>query len=79
MVHQQPAAAIVYKRREHVISLYVSPQDSVSRRAADSKPELENLHGYHVLHWSQANLNYWAASDLNAAELRDFADLIRQN
>jgi anti-sigma factor RsiW len=29
--------------------------------------------GYNVLHWTDAGMTYWAISDLNGAELRDFA------
>jgi anti-sigma factor RsiW len=72
VIHQQPAAAIVYRRRQHVIDLYVSP--SVS---ADSQMELRDLGGYHLLHWTQDNMSYWAVSDVASADLRTFADLIR--
>jgi len=72
VIHQQPAAAIVYRRRQHVIDLYVSPSTG-----ADSKIELHELGGYHLLHWTQNNMSYWAVSDVDAADLRTFADLIR--
>jgi anti-sigma factor RsiW len=38
VIHQQPAAAIVYRRRQHVIDLYVAPS-----AAPDSKTELRDL------------------------------------
>ncbi len=72
MIHQQPAAAIVYRRRQHVIDLYVSPS-----AGADSKTELWELGGYHLLHWMQDNMSYWAVSDVDPNDLRTFADLIR--
>jgi anti-sigma factor RsiW len=72
VIHQQPAAAIVYRRRQHVINLYVSPGTG-----ADSKTELRELGGYHLLHWVQKNMSYWAVSDVDASDLRTFADLIR--
>ena len=72
VIHQQPAAAIVYRRRQHVIDLYVSPSTR-----ADSKIELRELGGYHLLHWMQNNMSYWAVSDVDATDLRTFADLIR--
>jgi anti-sigma factor RsiW len=71
VIHQQPAAAIVYRRRQHVISLYVSPVPG-----ADKRPALQDLGGYHLLHWQQDNMSYWAVSDVAAADLRDFASLI---
>ena len=72
VIHQQPSAAIVYRRRQHIISLYVSPSPG-----ADSKTELRNLGGYHLLHWAQNDLSYWAVSDVDPTDLRTFADLIR--
>jgi len=72
VIHQQTAAAIVYRRRQHVIDLYVSPSTG-----ADSKIELSELGGYHLLHWMQNNLSYWAVSDVDTADLRTFAELIR--
>jgi len=72
VIHQQPAAAIVYRRRQHVIDLYVS-----SSTGGDSKIELSELGGYHLLHWRQNNMSYWAVSDVDATDLRTFADLIR--
>ena len=72
VIHQQPAAAIVYRHRQHVIDLYVSPS-----AGSDSKTELRDLGGYHLLRWTQNNLNYWAVSDVDPSDLRTFADLIR--
>jgi anti-sigma factor RsiW len=72
VIHQQTAAAIVYRRRQHVIDLYVAPSTGV-----DSKIELSELGGYHLLHWKQNNMSYWAVSDVDATDLRMFADLIR--
>jgi anti-sigma factor RsiW len=72
VIHQQPAAAIVYRRRQHVIDLYVSPS-----QGPDSKTELRELGGYHLLHWMQNNMSYWAVSDVDPTDLRTFADLIR--
>jgi len=72
VIRQQPAAAIVYRRRQHIVSLYVSPSPGT-----DSKIELQELDGYHLLHWRQSNMSYWAVSDVGTADLRTFADLIR--
>lgn len=74
VIHRHPAAAIVYRRRQHVIDLYVSPSPG-----ADSKPELRELDGYHLLHWMQNNMSYWAVSDVDPADLRTFAALISGN
>ena len=73
VIHQQPAAAIVYRRRQHVISLYVLPSP-----ASEGKPALEDLGGYHLLHWNQDRMSYWAVSDVDPGDLRDFASLVDQ-
>jgi len=73
VIHQQPAAAIVYQRRQHVVSLYVSPSPG-----ADAKSDLRELGGYHLLHWTQDNMSYWAVSDVNTKDLREFEDLLRR-
>ena len=73
VIHQQPAAAIVYRRRQHVISLYVAPSFG-----AEAKLALQDLGGYHLLHWGQDRMSFWAVSDMASADLRDFAGLIDQ-
>jgi anti-sigma factor RsiW len=61
---------VVYKRREHVIDVYVRP-DATHATAAHSMSH----NGYHVVKWSRDDMTYWAVSDLNADELKRFADL----
>ncbi|HEY4386008.1 MAG TPA: hypothetical protein VGN34_16250 [Ktedonobacteraceae bacterium] len=39
----------------------------------------EMLRGYHLIHWTEAGLNYWAVSDLDLTELQQFATLIQQH
>lgn len=72
VIGSRQTAAIVYKRHSHVINLFVGPGDGGER-----SPELSQIDGYNLLHWQTGGMNYWAASDLNAAELRQFVDLIR--
>ncbi|ACL55818.1 anti-sigma factor family protein [Methylobacterium nodulans] len=65
----QVVAAIVYKRREHVINLFVWPGSSVAEGARSARTSRE---GYSLLHWTQAGLTFWAVSDLNPTELQEF-------
>ncbi|ACA19117.1 putative transmembrane anti-sigma factor [Methylobacterium sp. 4-46] len=58
-------AALVYRRRGHVINLFVWPGSG--GWSAGSARE-----GYGLLHWSQAGLTFWAVSDLNPTELQEF-------
>jgi anti-sigma factor RsiW len=73
VIRQQPAAALVYKRRQHIISLYVS-----SSLGVEATPGLQDLGGYHLLHWSHDRMSYWAVSDVASADLGDFARLFDQ-
>lgn len=64
----RPVAALVYKHRQHTINLFQWPSPQ-----KDSKLSLTTLRGYNVEHWTRAHMAYWAVSDLNAAELGEFA------
>jgi len=68
---RRPVAALVYKRRQHVINLFVWP--STSALAAP-----DAVSGFNLVVWNQAGMQYCAISDLNEAELRQFADLYRR-
>jgi anti-sigma factor RsiW len=65
-----PAAAIVYRRRQHVINLFVAPTDH-----GDSGPHGSSFDGYSVVEWAKGGLRYWAVSDLNRQELSRFGEL----
>lgn len=72
-VDHRPVAALVYHRDKHPINLFVFPSDGP---AGISRPIERN--GFNILHWTEGGMTFWAVSDLNAAELEDFARLIRQ-
>lgn len=72
VIRRQPVAAIVYRRREHVISLYVWPATE-----RDSDVESHSVGGYHLLNWTKNGMSYWAVSDVSTADLQAFANLIR--
>ena len=74
MVGQAPGAAIVYKRRNHVINVFVARAEG-----ADAAPRAQSQDGYNVVGWNKGGLRYWAVSDLNAGELMKFAELVRSN
>jgi anti-sigma factor RsiW len=65
----RPVAAIVYKRRAHVINLFVSQTVGSASGAT-----IEKLQGFTVWSWAWSGLNFRAVSDINAEELREFAD-----
>ena len=66
------AAAIIYKRQNHVINLWIS-----SGAGQDRALESRDLNGFHLLRWQSRGVSYWAVSDLNAAELGVFGEMIR--
>lgn len=72
-LERRPVAALVYKRHQHVINLFVMPAEggAVPSKAAAS------LNGYNLRHWQDGALRFWAVSDLNAAELDEFERLVR--
>jgi anti-sigma factor RsiW len=68
----RPVAAIVYKRRLHVINLFVSQSlGSVSGSA------MEKLQGFTVWSWAWSDLNFRAISDINPEELQEFGDKLK--
>ena len=67
VIRERRIAALVYKRRGHVINLFIA--DALpSRRRSERQ-------GYNVNCWSARGLDYCAVSDLNAGELGEFTRL----
>ena len=66
-------AALVYGRRKHRINLFVAPVDGVAQRSnhIDCPQRLQHLE------WQADGLSYRAVSDIDAAELVQFAELVR--
>ena len=67
-------AALIYKRRKHIIDLYVWPTGTGNSIASPRSRD-----GYNLVHWQTDGMEWWAVSDLNAAELEQFAALLRQS
>jgi anti-sigma factor RsiW len=66
-----PVPALVYRRREHVINLFVLPA---------SRGDLSNTltrRGYTLRHWNEGDLGFWAASDAASSELAEFERVFR--
>lgn len=61
--------AVVYKRRSHVINLFVAQGAGAEQRA-----KTETVQGFNIRRWSERGLNYWAVSDLGADELNEFGE-----
>ena len=64
-IHDRVVAAVVYKRRQHFINVFVWPAGS-----REAVPAAARHDGYNVLGWSQRGLEFWAVSDVDPADLR---------
>ncbi len=72
VIGRTPVPVMVYKRRQHTISVTVT--DSTDR--AISTRDVFN--GTNVMSWIKGDLTYWAVSDLNPGELTSFAELYQR-
>jgi anti-sigma factor RsiW len=63
---RRQVAALVYRHRQHLINVFIWPE------AGEEAPRSEAQQGYNVLYFKHGGMEFWAVSDLNPAELRDF-------
>jgi anti-sigma factor RsiW len=68
----RPVAALVYARRQHIVSVFLWPATSRT-----DGPAARTRQGYHLLHWTAGDYTCWVASDLGLPELQEFAGLLR--
>jgi len=66
-------AVIVYKRRQHVINLFTYPETNTATGETLSKQ------GFNIIHWNKGGMTFWAVSDLNAGELQQFSELLKNS
>ena len=71
-IENRTVAALVYQRRKHSINLFIWP----SLGATDQPTQQFSLQGYNVIHWTRSGASYWAVSDVNSADLSEFAILV---
>ena len=64
-------AALVYQRRKHSINLFIWPSPG-----ADKSTQQFSANGYNIIHWTRSGSTYWAVSDVNSADLSEFAKLV---
>jgi len=68
-IEERSVAALVYQRRKHLINLFIWPEKS------GSNGELRTSQGYNVAHSHHEGMAYWAISDVNSGDLREFLNL----
>jgi anti-sigma factor RsiW len=71
-VDGHPAAAVVYRHDKHVINLFAW----ASAGKPDSGFHDESRQGFNVVTWRQGGITYYAVSDVEAAQLANFAKLV---
>jgi anti-sigma factor RsiW len=69
-VDGRPVGAVIYRRRQHVINLFVAQAASAEPRAA----KMETVQGFNIHRWSERGLSYWVVSDLAKEELANFCE-----
>jgi anti-sigma factor RsiW len=69
------AAALIYKRGQHIIELFVWPESG----HPGSDITKGSLRGYNFVRWQADGMAFWAVSDLEADELADFTRMVRAN
>jgi anti-sigma factor RsiW len=68
-VNGRDVAALVFKRHDHKINLFIWPV-----KESDSAPApLTPIKGFNLVHWAHGQMDFWAVSDLNEKELLEFA------
>ena len=71
LIAGHPVPALVYKRRQHVINVFVLPANRVDLG------ETLTRRGYSLRHWDEGDLSFWAVTDAAPTELTEFEHLFR--
>lgn len=73
-INGRPVAALIYQRRQHTINVFVWPRVNPS----PAPPAVFATQGFNVTGWKDDAMQFWLVSDLNAEELRQFAQQLRE-
>ncbi len=68
----QPVAVLVYKRRQHLIDVFVWPVE------AQKSEQTLMRDGFNIERFAKNGMSFWLVSDLNRNELDDFARLLAE-
>lgn len=72
VIGRQPAPTLVYRHRQHLISLTAVP-----RAGRTPSPQRQTIAGYNVMSWREGDTAYWVVSDLGSGDLDAFAKAFR--
>ena len=67
-IANRSVAALVYQRQKHFVNVFIWPAPTT-----ETKPTAQVRQGYNLIHWTNSGMTYWIVSDLNLAELQQFA------
>lgn len=73
-LENREVAALIYRRREHFINVFVWPTSTGSSSVRPS----ESRRGYNVVAWSHDGFQCWAVSDIGGSELAEFIRLLQR-
>jgi anti-sigma factor RsiW len=65
-----PVAVLLYKRRQHVIEVFVFP-------GADARPRADSRDGLNMEIFARGGMTYWLVSDVARKDLEELARLLR--
>src|SRR5438105_12395825 len=66
-VDARAIGAVVYRRRQHIINLFVAQTASIEHRP----PKTQTMQGFNCRRWGERGLNFWAVSDIGGDELAE--------
>ncbi len=69
----QPVAVLVYKRREHLIDVFVWPVEAQKSEQTFARD------GFNIERFAKNGMGFWVVSDLNRNELADLARLLAEH
>jgi anti-sigma factor RsiW len=72
-IGDRPVAALVYKRQQHIINLFIW----TTAQASDENDRLLTRQGYNLVRWTHSGMTFWAVSDLELPQLQQFAQVIQ--
>jgi len=72
LIAGKPVPALIYRRREHVINVFVLPASPGDLGAILTR------RGYSLRHWNEGDLGFWAVTDAAPSELADFERVFRE-
>jgi anti-sigma factor RsiW len=70
-------AALVYRRRKHIINVFIWPDQTEADQAAKTQ-RTETIQGYNLIFWSHAGMDFCGVSDLNVTEMNQLQGLLER-